>query len=89
MGRKTYCPGCTSLTSSLNEYFDNGWPCEVCGLSNEAWREILLIQRARNDDAMAERFTELRKENDMLIRQLEEMHRKFNALRQKVEAALK
>ena len=88
MSSKAYCPGCESSTSSLREAFDSGMPCEYCGLSGDAWHEILTIQRARNDDDMAQRFTELRKENDKLISQLHEMHVKYNALQSKIRNAM-
>ena len=88
MSRKTFCPGCESYTSSLYEAYENGWPCEVCGLSNAAWREILLIQAARNDDELSKRFTELRKENDELKRKLEEVNNKMARLRADVKKTL-
>lgn len=89
MSSKAYCPACESRTSSLKTAYDNGWDCEVCGLSNDAWHEILTIQRARNDDEMAERFIQLRKENDKLIRDLKEMHVKYGALQAKIRSAVR
>lgn len=88
MSSKAYCPACESCTSSLKEAFDNGWDCEYCGLSNDAWHEILTIQRARNDDEMGQQFAELRKENDKLIRELKAMHVKYNALQTKIRSAM-
>lgn len=89
MSSKAYCPACESRTSSLKEAYDNGWDCEECGLSADAWHEILTIQRARNDDEMAERFIQLRKENDKLIRDLKEMHDKYGALQAKIRSAVR
>jgi hypothetical protein len=86
---KKTCPACDSHTSALYTAFENGWPCEYCGLSHDAWSEILTIRAARNDDDLAERFTELRVENDKLKRELAEMHLKFNRLKQSVEGALR
>jgi hypothetical protein len=88
MSEKTYCPACTSYTSSLREAYENGWPCEYCGLSNDAWVEISTIQRARQDDELSQRFTELRVENDKLKRQLHEAHGKLDRLRNTVRSTL-
>lgn len=88
MSSKAYCPACESYTSSLKQAYDNGWDCEYCGLSNDAWHEINTIRTARNDDDMAERFTQLRKENDKLIRELREMHVKYEALQAKIRSAM-
>lgn len=81
MSDKQWCPGCDSITSKLTECFRNGWGCEYCGLSHEAWSEILLIRAARSDDELSQRVTELRIENDKLKREQKELHMKLNRLR--------
>lgn len=84
-----WCPACDSLTSTLARCFEEGDPCEYCGLSHTAWSEILLIRAARNDDEMSQKFSELRAHNDKLIRELNEAHIKLSAIRNRVQGALR
>jgi hypothetical protein len=88
MADKMWCPGCDSQTSGLLRCFDDGEPCPNCGLSNDAWREVALVCRARNDDSLSARFAQLRVENDRLTRQLHEAHLKLNRVNDSVRRAL-
>lgn len=88
MADKQWCPACESCTSDLRESYENGWQCPYCGLSNAAWREILVIQAARDDDELAKKFTELRIENDKLKRDLKEANSKLDRLRASIKGAL-
>ncbi len=88
MSDKMWCPACESQTSRLTECYRNGEDCEYCGLSHDAWAEILLIQAARNDDKMALKFTELRVANDNLKRELALAENRLEALRLNVRGAL-
>lgn len=80
MSDKTWCPGCDSLTSSLNESYSNGWPCDHCGLSNDAWREVLMIRLARDDDEMSARYSELRIKHDKLQREYRSVQAKLTRM---------
>lgn len=85
MADKQWCPACDSLTSTLKRAYDEYEPCPSCGLTNEAWREVLQVRQARDDDAMAVRFTELRTANDKLQREQAELHLKINQMKSAVE----
>lgn len=81
MGRREWCPGCNSSTSSLNEAWDNFEPCPVCGLGPEAWHEVQQIRISRDDDALAMKCSALIIANDKLKQELGETKHKLNKLR--------
>jgi hypothetical protein len=81
---RAWCPGCDSETSTLKTAFDEGDSCPYCGLGNDAWHEVTVIRRARDDDDLSQRYAEVRVENDRLERELATVTRKLSILKSAV-----
>ena len=79
IGGKMTCPGCGSHGSAVLMAFGDDRPCPSCGLSADAAREILAVQRKRGDEALKAELSEaLRRagraetERDALRRRLDD-----------------
>lgn len=82
MSDKMECPGCGSYTSTIRRRFEDGLPCDLCGLPAEAAMAVLAAQVRGADQTLIERAAaaekraaELERENGHLRSQLADIRR--------------